>query len=64
MNKNEEAYCKHDLNVLFDGTVDTESHYPKTQVSSMYGMMCDELVESTQLKEGDSNVLISKVSSC
>lgn len=28
MNKNEEAYCKHDLNVLFGGTVDTESHYP------------------------------------
>lgn len=54
MNKNEEAYCKHDLNILSGENVDTESHYPvdtksyypKTQVSSMYGMMCDELLES------------------
>ena len=57
MNEKEKAYCKHDLNVLFGSAVDTESHYPKTQVSSAFGMMCEDLVESTQQKDYGEEML-------
>lgn len=33
MNDIEKAYCKHDLNVLFGESVDTESHFPDELVS-------------------------------
>lgn len=50
MDKKEKAYCKHDLNVLFGNEVQKvePTQHSKTEVSSMYGMMCDELVFSEE----------------